>query len=62
MKTIRVFVEEVSNCQRCSDNDEGVACNIAPFNQWRKVFEENQNAITPSCPRYAESFEAEKSK
>lgn len=48
---------EVTSCQMCPHNDEGTNCDIAPFKQWKKVFEENKDQLTTSCPMVAKEGE-----
>lgn len=59
MTTTRYFEVKVENCQTCPNNDEGVACDIAPFKQWKKVFNENKDQLTDSCPMWNETKESE---
>lgn len=65
MKTIRVFTVDVSGCKGCPqriDNDwHGPLCNFeyrsiaASASKAAELCQQNASAITPSCPRYAES-------
>lgn len=65
--TQRFFMVKVTGCKDCihADTDGFGSCNKA---YWKtksiavsyQVFNENKNAITPSCPMYPQSQEVEK--
>lgn len=60
MKTIRVFTVEVSGCFECKHRMGTYCCHTSLsgsiFSDKRAdVFDENVQAITPTCPRYGET-------